>query len=87
MINRLGFTGLIKNLSPPRSTPVRSGGSSTIIGRVTDVILDNNHPLFQELGGWQSIGTVIFEPVGKFNIGISVSISIPFFPKTAGNPK
>ena len=86
MINRLGFTGLIKNLSPPRSTPVRSGGRSTIIGRVTDVILDNNHPLFQELGGWQSIGTVIFEPVGKFNVGIAVSIAKPFFPNIQNYP-
>ena len=86
MINRLGFTGLIKNLSPPRSTPVRSGGRSTIIGRVTDVILDNNHPKFQELGGWQSIGTVIFEPVGKFNVGIAVSIAKPFFPNIQNYP-
>ena len=86
MINRLGFTGLIKNLSPPKSTPNSSGGGSTIIGRVTDVILDNNHPRFQELGGWQSIGTVIFEPVGKFNVGIAVSIAKPFFPNIQNYP-
>jgi len=86
MINRLGFTGLIKNLSPPKSTPNSSGGGSTIIGRVTDVILDNNHPRFQELGGWQSIGTVIFEPVGKFNVGVAVNIAKPFFPNIQNYP-
>lgn len=31
--------------------------------RVTDIILDDSHPLFEEYGGWNSIGIVFFDGV------------------------
>tara|TARA_B100000989_G_scaffold235563_1_gene182419 strand:+ start:8918 stop:10228 length:1311 start_codon:yes stop_codon:yes gene_type:complete len=32
-----------------------------IIGRVTDIILNDQHPKFEKYGGWSSIGTIFFE--------------------------
>jgi len=32
-------------------------------GRVVDIVLDDNHPDFEKLGGWSSIGTIFFQPV------------------------
>ena len=37
--------------------------NNLIFGRVTDIILDDTYPNFQELGGWSIIGTIFFEPI------------------------
>ena len=42
------------------------GGSTTSIltsVRVTDIILDENHPRWKELGGWDSLGTIFYTGV------------------------
>lgn len=36
-----------------------------ITARVTDIIISNTHPLFDEYGGWSGIGTVFFEPMNN----------------------
>ena len=63
MINRTGFNALNKNLSSP------NGGQNSfppldntvISGRVTDIVLDENHPKFNEVGGLNGIGTIFYE--------------------------
>ena len=44
-----------------------SGGGSTTSTltsvRVTDIILDENHPRWKELGGWDSLGTIFYTGV------------------------
>ena len=32
-------------------------------GRVVDIVLDDNHPNFEQLGGWSSIGTIFYKPI------------------------
>lgn len=86
MISNLGWKNLVQSLSSIGDSPSRVKGKSLIIGRVTDIILDSNHPQFQELGGWQSIGTIFFESVGKFNVGVSSNFAKPFFPNIQNYP-
>ena len=44
--------------------------SNTLISsvRVTDIILDDNHKKFQELGEWDALGTILYENVTDPNI-------------------
>ena len=68
MINRTGISS-INRLS--KSNRKSNPGSSTnsVIGRVTDIILNENHPEFYRLGEFNSIGTVFFELVNSNNTG------------------
>jgi hypothetical protein len=79
MISREGFGGLIKNSTPPSQNNQTSRGSSLVIGRVADVIMDENHPEFKNLGEYSSIGTIIYENVGGDNTGIATKIAKPLF--------
>jgi hypothetical protein len=71
MINKTGLNNIVKNLNPsPKKipTPISTGD---YIGRVTDIILDENHKLFQSEGGYSSIGTIFFEYIDKGNNGLT----------------
>jgi hypothetical protein len=67
MINRTGFNGLNKSLSKPQGSRenlnniISTINNKFIIGRVTDIILDENHPKFNEVGGWNGLGTIFYE--------------------------
>ena len=45
------------------------GGGSTGVAltsvRVIDIILDESHPRWKELGGWDSLGTIFYYKYGK----------------------
>ena len=66
MINRTGISNLNNSRIKPKSLKSSTG---SIIGRVIDIILNENHKDFHTYGGFSSIGTVIFNIVGKNNIG------------------
>jgi len=55
--------------------------------RVKSIILNQDHPLFKELGEWNSLGAIEFEPVnnpsGKSNI---LSIAYPLLPNNKNFP-
>jgi hypothetical protein len=55
-----------------------------IIGRVTDIILNENHPLFSKSGKWNSIGTVICE-IPNFQTSNTINAK-PFFPQSPSYP-
>jgi len=67
MINRSGLNGLNRNLSKPRgsqdkfNSTLSSLGNKFIAGRVTDIVLDENHPKFDEVGGLNGLGTIFYE--------------------------
>jgi len=67
MINRGGLNGLNRNLSKPRGSQdnllnqLNSMNNRFIVGRVTDIILDDNHPNFNQVGGYNGIGTIFYE--------------------------
>ncbi len=53
--------GLFSSPRTQRNTTVR--GDSLIFGRVKSIILDETHPRYEELGGWNALGTIEFETV------------------------
>ena len=68
MINKAGLSGAVNNLTSNNSG--RGGGGSKslwVVGRVTDIILDENHPLFTLYGGWNGIGTAFISVIDKSN--------------------
>lgn len=89
MINRAGLSGLVNNLSIPSSNAQLKEGESLsstklISARVVDIILDENHPLFSELGEWSSIGTIIYEVE---NLSSSTAtFAKPLFPQEKNYP-
>ena len=69
MINRVGLTGAIGNLQS-NPNPSSSKSKTIIFGRVKDIILDENHPRFNDFGQWNGLGTIIVEIFDKSNPGI-----------------
>jgi hypothetical protein len=53
--------GLSASSKTQRSTIVR--GNNLIIGRVKSIVLDETHPRYKELGGWNALGIIEFETV------------------------
>jgi len=49
-----------------------------IIGRVIDIILDNKHEKFKELGEWDSLGTIFFAESNKNIYNESILENLPF---------
>tara|TARA_R110000772_G_scaffold183185_5_gene294390 strand:+ start:682 stop:1956 length:1275 start_codon:yes stop_codon:yes gene_type:complete len=89
MINKSGLSGMVKNLSSnPQSNNPKTGNSlsstTLISARVTDIILDENHPLFSKFGGWNGIGTILYE-VENFGGG-ETTFAKPLFPQQSSFP-
>jgi hypothetical protein len=79
MINRVGLTGLVKNLSTTSKSSVGNASPTYITGRVLDIILDENHPDFSIQGEWNSIGTIQFKIVSSDDTG-NVRFAKPLYP-------
>ena len=93
MANKYGFSSINQQLNIS-STPdsnlknqVEILAQNVISARVTDIILDDNYPNFFELGGWNSVGTIYFEPVGGANLDSSTNnIALPLLPYLKNYP-
>lgn len=81
-INKAGFGGLNQNFNSTIQNQndifeqLETLNAQFITARVTDIIISNTHPLFNEYGGWNGLGTIFFEPLNNL---ISKS-------QTASNP-
>jgi hypothetical protein len=67
----------INNLTSQSPNGVTSSPISFKAGRVKSIILDNTHPRFQELGGYNSIGYV--EYLDVVNLSTQIAIAKPYF--------
>jgi hypothetical protein len=86
MINKSGLSGLVQNLSPGGNSGNKSKKSNPyIVGRVKDIILDENHPLYVSQGELSSIGTIKFEIVTSDNSGPE-KFAKPFYPQSSCYP-
>jgi hypothetical protein len=85
MINKLGLNGLSKLNSPKTQTMGNGGGNSFIIGRVLDIILNEEHPLFNEYGQYNSIGIIEIELIVGGNNGTKRIVK-PLFPNIKSYP-
>ena len=69
MAIKYGFAGVNAQLNTGNNTQestqkqLNALASNMISVRVTDIILDNDHPKFDTYGGWSSLGTIFFEAV------------------------
>ena len=59
--------------------------SKMLIVRVTDIILNSNHPQFNIQGGWSSIGTIFYEE-NDLQGSNNNTIAKPFYPQTSAFP-
>lgn len=55
-----------------------------IVGRVTDIVLNSDHPKFQDVGGYNGIGTIFFEENNL--IGTTTNKAKSFYPQTSSYP-
>jgi hypothetical protein len=77
---KYGLPGLSSIVSPISTPKLES--SILFVGRVADIILDDSHPLFNEKGKWNSIGSLIFTPNNVSNLTPDRvnTIAKPLFP-------
>lgn len=57
-----GISALTQGNKTP-STPFSNKSNNLPSVRVTDIILDDTHPNFEEYGGWNGIGTIFYDGV------------------------
>lgn len=71
-----GFSGLVKRVNSNQNTFTQPVLTVTPV-RVLSILLDETHPKFEELGGWNSIGLIEFEPV-NLPTGKSTELPVAF---------
>ena len=87
-MNKFGVSGLNQNLNSNSNTLSTNLGLNKenlenliLVGRVVDIILDQNHPQFKNTGEWSSLGTIEF-----INTNIQSSTSSPGSSKLFAKP-
>ena len=69
MANKYGFASLNQqvnfdsNIANGNTPEIQELKESVIYARVVDIILDDQHPQFNDNGGWTGVGTIYFSPV------------------------
>lgn len=72
-VNKAGFGGLNQNFNGVGlnqndiQNQLETLNAQFITARVTDIIISNTHPLFNEYGGWNGLGTIFFEPLNNLS--------------------
>jgi hypothetical protein len=64
--SRYGFSALNNNLNSSTSNlgnNLSNGGANNTAVRVISIVLDDKHPRFNELGGWNGLGTIEYQSV------------------------
>ena len=49
-----------------------------VAARVTDIVLDENYPKFENVGQWNGIGAIYFEFVNQTGTGAPVTFALPY---------
>jgi hypothetical protein len=93
MAGKYGFASINKqlNVNSKPDTNLQNQLSllsqNVLTARVTDIILNENHPGFSSLGEWLSIGTVFFEIIGNGPLKSPLSTTaIPLLPNSKNYP-
>ena len=93
MGNKYGFSSVNKQVNfqdskgSQLSSQIEEINQKFIYARVVDIILNDNHPRFEELGGWSSIGTIFYLDIEVSNTDINNSlIAKPLLPNLKNYP-
>lgn len=62
-MNKKGFAALNNSLNPTQGSQLPNINGLITSVRVVDIILDNQHPQFEDYGEWNGIGTIMCEDV------------------------
>ena len=74
MINQYGISGVLEGVNTLKNFLPKD--SILFYGRVTDIILNSSHPQFNTYGGWNGLGTIVFEPLTTSENNVNIPISI-----------
>jgi len=89
---KTGFSGVYDNIKNSSefnflNSEVKNLSSLSLPARVLDIILNESHPQFSELGGWNSMGTIFFSSVEKgTGDNQTVLYAKPLFPQLKTYP-
>jgi hypothetical protein len=80
---KTGIANSTKGTTPP---PQQSGTqnqlnalkSQVVAARVIDIILDENHPKFNDVGQWNGIGAILYEFVNQSFTGDTSNFALPY---------
>lgn len=94
-INKAGFGGLNQNFNSANLnkedilSQLDTLNAQFITARVTDIIISNTHPFFNDYGGWSGLGTIFFEPLNNLSSSsttITNPVATPLLPYLKNYP-
>ena len=91
MATNYGFSGLNNSLTNGNDnnailSSLEAINGKVISGRVTDIVISDTSPKFENYGQWNGIGTVEFENVNEPNPNGTISVASPLFPHLTNYP-
>ena len=81
---KTGITNSFKKISnstrgdSPIQDKIDAVKGQLVAARVTDIVLDENHPKFENVGQWNGIGAIYFEFVNQTGTGAPVTFALPY---------
>jgi hypothetical protein len=83
MALKTGITNSSRGSTPPPNiggaqSQIATLKSQMMAARVTDIVLDENHPRFNTVGQWNGIGAIFYEFVNKSGTSTNTSYAIPY---------
>jgi hypothetical protein len=80
---KTGIAGSTKGTTPGGNTGAALDQISTLKGqmvaaRVTDIVLDENHPRFPDVGEWNGIGAIYYQFVNQSGTTTETSFALPY---------
>jgi hypothetical protein len=82
-VNKTGITNSTRGVPTVSSNPnfasqLDSLKNQMVAARVTDIVLDENHPKFNDVGQWNGVGAIFYELVNKSSTGGTTSYALPY---------
>ena len=80
---KTGIAGSTKGTTPIPNAGVATDQINALKGqmvaaRVTDIVLDENHPKFDDVGQWNGIGAILYEFVNQSGTSTNTSFALPY---------
>ena len=80
---KTGIAGSTKGTTPIPNIGVATDQINALKGqmvaaRVTDIVLDENHPKFDDVGQWNGIGAILYEFVNQSGTSTDTSYALPY---------
>jgi len=83
MALKTGIAGSTKGTTPSSNTggaqdQISSLKGQMVAARVTDIVLDENHPKFKDVGEWNGIGAIFYQFVNQSGTTSEISYALPY---------